>query len=673
MGKVKKKLIFLIFTLVLIFSASFVARNFNTSYGKVKVERISFETDMGKLSGLLYMPNTASSENPQPTIVTTHGYLNSAEMQDAPAIEMSRRGYVVLALDQYDHGHSRGNKDNTGSFFNFWPTSIWDAVNYMYDQDYVLKDKNKNGIIAVSGHSMGGFSSSMAVYYDEESYKDIGYRKIHAQLSAGSDYLHTTNYGYQTEDLIKAMSSRYIGKIAGQFDEFFFNGDAQVGTVVKKDYVKTPEAQMLLEKENPKVAKWYKSKSGGQRIVYQPYQTHPWNHFSKETTKNMIDFYDKAFAAYKTKDINDINSDDQIWMYKEAAEGVALIGFLIFIPLLASIILNLGFFKSIKTIEEITPIKLNNSLESSFVNKLVFVVGLLFPAVIFSPVYAGNFYSDGMKTLNYMAVIIFVFSFIAIGLSLKYKENKYWKTNSIVLILVSIVLFILTKFDVFKTSPIFQAPTVNRIVVWALICSAISITMMIYNYLLSRNYEKGIGLLHFGLKANIGQIILSLLVAILVGLSSFTILFLVDLLFTTDFRIWTLAFKTFDLPHLISALKYMPLFFIYYLVAGASSIYNSYNKRGIVAYFYSCIINMGGILLWIILQYGLLFIKGVSFYPNDALSGILLIALIPTLIVVFVNTRYLYKESGNIYTAAFINAIVLTMMTVANTAVYFQI
>ena len=42
----------------------------------------------------------------RPTIITTHGYLNSAEMQDASAIEMSRRGYVVLALDMYDHGHS---------------------------------------------------------------------------------------------------------------------------------------------------------------------------------------------------------------------------------------------------------------------------------------------------------------------------------------------------------------------------------------------------------------------------------------------------------------------------------------------------------------------------------------------------------------------------------------
>jgi len=96
----------LIFALVLIFVGSFLAQMFNTSFYTVKVKRIKFDTNNGILSGLLYLPKGADSSDPRPTIITTHGYLNSAEMQDAAAIEMSRRGYVVLALDMYDHGHS---------------------------------------------------------------------------------------------------------------------------------------------------------------------------------------------------------------------------------------------------------------------------------------------------------------------------------------------------------------------------------------------------------------------------------------------------------------------------------------------------------------------------------------------------------------------------------------
>ena len=105
--KIKKGTIALLcIALVLVLAGSVLAGVFNGGNGAVKVSRISFETANGTLSGLLYMPKGASADDPRPTVIVTHGYLNSAEMQDANAIELSRRGLVVLALDQYDHGHS---------------------------------------------------------------------------------------------------------------------------------------------------------------------------------------------------------------------------------------------------------------------------------------------------------------------------------------------------------------------------------------------------------------------------------------------------------------------------------------------------------------------------------------------------------------------------------------
>ena len=137
-------------------------------------------------------------------------------MQDETAIEMSRRGYVVLALDMYDHGHSHGNADNTGGFFNFWPTSLWDAAQYMYSQDYVAKDAQGNGQIAVSGHSMGGFSSEMAIYLDEQNYAAAGYRIIKAGLSMGADYSWTSYLGLDEEAAVATFGGRTIGKTVAQ-------------------------------------------------------------------------------------------------------------------------------------------------------------------------------------------------------------------------------------------------------------------------------------------------------------------------------------------------------------------------------------------------------------------------------------------------------------------------
>ena len=655
----------------MIIAGSICANYFNTSGHSVDVKRISFETDKGTLSGLLYKPKDADETSPRPTLVTTHGYLNSAEMQDAPAIEMSRRGYVVLALDQYDHGHSKGNAENTGSFMNFWPTSIYDAVNYMYDQDYVLKDKDKNGIIAVSGHSMGGFSTTNALIYDQESFEKTGIKKIHAQLSVGSDHTWQKIMGMDDETIIKSMDDRFVGKIAGQFDEFFFNQENQPGSVVKKSYVGTAEGQVILENENAKSDTWYDVKSGGKRIIYQPYQTHPWNHFSKATTKDMLDFYDVAFKEYKNEKILEINSSNQKWMYKETAEFVGLVGFVIFLISFAGLLSDTRAFAKVKTDTKLPLAIENTSIESAFTSKFIFLLGVLIPGIIYSSVYAGDFNSNGMITLNILAILMFIFAIVGLVLNGKYKK-EHWTKGSILVLCASIVLFILTRFNIFADSPVFQGPTVNRIVCWALICAMISIFISIYGYLLRRDYEKGIGLYEYGLKANFSSIILSLILAIIVAIVGFAILFIIDKILLVDFRIWSLAFKTFEPSHILAALKYMPLFFIYYLVAGTGSIINSNGKGKFRAYFNACIINMGGILLWLIAQYAKLFITGVALYPNDALSGILLVALVPSLVIAFINTKYLYNKNRNIYLPAFMNAIILTMMTVANTTIYFQ-
>ena len=197
----KSNKIMLCAALTLILLGSILASVFNSGSGAVKVSRISFDGGHGQLSGLLYMPKDASADNPKPTIIVTHGYLNSAEMQDANAIELSRRGFVVLALDQYDHGHSALNHDvySDTSFFGvwlpFWANSMNDAVQYMYEQPYVLKAEDGSGIIGVTGHSMGGFSSTMALAMDEQQAAESGVKKVYAGLTEGSDFMYTAFVG----------------------------------------------------------------------------------------------------------------------------------------------------------------------------------------------------------------------------------------------------------------------------------------------------------------------------------------------------------------------------------------------------------------------------------------------------------------------------------------------
>ncbi|MBQ6527373.1 MAG: alpha/beta hydrolase [Clostridia bacterium] len=283
----------LVLSLVLVFCFSFLASVFHSGMFSVNISRISFDTANGQLSGLLYMPKGADASNPRPAVIVTHGYLNSAEMQDANAVELSRRGYVVLALDMYDHGHSNINESvyepyaPYGAFLMtwapFWINSMNDAVQYMYDQPYVLKDESGNGIIGVTGHSMGGFSSTMAVYYDETAFAETGIRKIKANLTEGSDFSYSGIFGVTADVFNQSGGGRILGKVAAQYDEFFFGApDDPAGTVRKKNYVATPDGLTFLQQETAQADTWYDTSDGGKRIIYQPAQTHPWNHFSKK-------------------------------------------------------------------------------------------------------------------------------------------------------------------------------------------------------------------------------------------------------------------------------------------------------------------------------------------------------------------------------------------------------
>jgi dienelactone hydrolase len=667
--KTKKCLAWLAISLVLIFAGSYFASVFNTSQGSTTTERIFFDTERGTLSGILYMPKSASEDNPVPCVVVTHGYLNSAEMQDANAIELSRRGYVVLALDMYDHGHSKAVGDYTGSFMKFWPTAMWDAAQYMYEKPYVLKDENGNGIIGVTGHSMGGFSSSMAVYHDEQAFKENGFRKIYASVTMGSDYLRTTPLGITTKVAMENSGGRIQGKIAGQFDEFFFNEDQSTkNTVVKKNYVGTDEGKMFLEQENPEPDTWYDTKDGGKRIIYQPYEIHPWNHFSKTSTSDVVDFYTEAFAPFNS-DLNNIESTDQIWQYKELFEFIALIGFfLLFVPLIR-LLTALPFFNKAVAAPPAPAVKLDRPVGEKMVSLFLAMFSIVLPAVIFPTLMDKNFSSYGMITLTVVGII-----FAIVGLyGLFRAEKKSEKIASAIVLIAGATLALLTRLPSFKLSPAFAAPTTNQIAYWALICSCFTL-LLLGMIFVSKGSKLGLTASSYGIALSGSGIFASLIVVIIAIAAGYGLLFLIDSIWLVDFRIWTFAIKTFEGSIIVKTLPYLIPFFIYYFVL-SSSIFVNTNKesmKGFKGYLYAMLMSAGGIALYLIFHYGLLATTGTALYPTQSLSSILLMALVPTLCIAACYTRYFYKRFGSIWVPAFLNALLMTLMTVANTCVYYR-
>ena len=169
-------------------------------------------------------------------------------------------------------------------------------------------------------------------------------------------------------------------------------------------------------------------------------------------------------------------------------------------------------------------------------------------------------------------------------------------------------------------------------------------------------------------------LLLSLLIAVITYAVAYGVLFLMDLLFKADFRIWTFAFKTFDFNIVKVILRYLPTFLAFYLVSTAAITINTNTEKlqGIKGYLLAIALNAGGGFLWLVFQYGKLFTTGVAAFPGSALSGIVLVAMIPTLSIAAIISRNLYKKTGSIWTPAFLNAMLMTTMTIANTMVAFK-
>ena len=161
-----------------------------------------------------------------------------------------------------------------------------------------------------------------------------------------------------------------------------------------------------------------------------------------------------------------------------------------------------------------------------------------------------------------------------------------------------------------------------------------------------------------------------MLTAITLAFGLLFIVALVEWIFKTDFRIYTFAVKIFNSHQFVAALRYLPLFFIYYFAAALTVFVNTKGMRGWVADLLAAFLLVGPLLIFLGYQYGTLYATGVAAYPNFALNAILLVGLVPVLSIAGVVMRRFTEKTGNIWVSVFFASIFFTLVALANTAVY---
>lgn len=683
----KKSLLWFIIGIITIFVTSLTGSLLQNKGGQIKVSDLRNETNTGTItlkhvqkegettteltgtaaikgevkSGILFVPKQASKDNKLPGIVLTHGYLNNRELQLPFAIELARRGFVVLTVDREGHG----NFENTGSQNAMMATrGLYESAKYLYNLDFV--DKNQIGI---SGHSMGGYTTAMALMTDSMPI-DITLEdgKTKVKSSTGPNIIKAgLIQGWST--FITASPNTSVGILKAKDDEFFFNSKDENGKpTISREYLHSQDAAKFVkapivagQKINIENGKHYvngqivENKLGEKisspfRVIYEADEIHPLNHWSIPSTGYVIDFFYSTFGTPSIQGV--IGTGNQIWWIKEIFSFIGMLSLLSLIFPSVSLLLAAPIFKSLKTrtkkvIEEDGTIKLVNeeitpelvSRNDVSLKKWYDYLIYLLPAVVCT-IFSG-----------------FVIEWFATDL------GDRW----------------------FPNTQLYPQDTTNWVALWSLVCGlfAFAVVFLVYESKKATSFflnKKGIeheaihspfDVLHISSFKNVAKTILLALI-IVVGL--FLIVFINWSIFTVDFRLWTLAFKVFNVPELIpTTLRYFVFFFGFYLLSGvANQTYRVKNLPEWATIAINAFFNIFGIALVITIQYATFKSTGVLWQGSMALGYIVLFPILPILIFATIISRELYKKTGNVYLGSLINALIWTMVTVSGTAASFS-
>jgi uncharacterized protein len=147
-----------LFVLVFGMCSSLVQSNF----GSIDVKVISIVEEEGmQVSGKLYRPNTATATNPLPGVLLCHGMNNDKDTEAPLALEFAKNGFVVLCVDQINHGDSDPGGNMIQSLLGSGEASDGPDVSntiganamYNYLKNCAFVDSSQMGM---AGHSMGG-------------------------------------------------------------------------------------------------------------------------------------------------------------------------------------------------------------------------------------------------------------------------------------------------------------------------------------------------------------------------------------------------------------------------------------------------------------------------------------------------------------------------------------
>lgn len=452
---------------------------------------------------------------------------------------------------------------------------------------------------------------------------------------------HTQYYAYTTRAnsvyyLESAQAMAFVGQnIATVTSDQYEVLNGGIYDFKSGKLVQAPTANALVSKATN--GKQLSSATVQLRAIYEARETHPMNHFSTASASHIIDFLYAVFGTPAGAKF--IQATNQTWLAKEIFAIFGMIGLFGLLIVLVDILLQTKLFASLKASEgEVEP---HTLLLKSPVNHVFYWI----PAIL--TCWFGAYSLTKVTT---------------------------WYQNSLFAAWIDDTTSEITGLTLRSWA------NINTIAYWGILCGVFAIVVSALVWFINRivnmiihkdNYQdfdqhpfQAFKMRSFG---NVIKtiVLVGILVAVFYGI--------VKVLweaFVVDFRFWTFDFRTFQLDRLTSYLRYLPFFFIFYMVsAGMSAGYRVKDLPEWATILINVVFNVISLIFLFGIQNSHFIATGGLISSSNKLFYIACYPIIPCVIFATVVARRLYVRTGNAWLAGLLNAVIFTFVACANTSV----
>ena len=605
-----KKILYLI---IIIFLSSFFASRIQSSWGRVKVTGIKIPTQNGQwLVADLFKPISATKKNPAPLVINIPGFQRSKETLSNIAIELSRRGIVVITIDPYAQGGSSSSNSRRAATTEGY--GMFALVDYVYNTNNLnYIDKSK---ISSSGHSAGGLAAMRgAQHFGAQAIKDSSLSKLHSAYISGM-----IRMGFNQKDINKVKSN--VGISYALRDEGAWQNELKNGNMKK-----APEALRLLNHQigneslidSIVIGKYYGSLDNRTlTTVHNEDVIHPLQPYNKGAIENQINFFLKVFNIKDT-----IEPKNQVWFWKELLTLISLISsFLLLIPLTAHL-LNFPYFNElVHKVPKKIPFPKG---KSKYIFWASIVVGTLIAAFSFIP-------------LSELSKVIF---------SSAQNRNQTW---------------------------FFPQRMNNAVLMWAFLNGVVGFLIFFLSYLFAGK-DGNVNPKNWGLQINNSEIFKTLTLSFLIFTIYFLLLNIIYYIFHVDYRFLFVGVRTFRPITLALIPMYVPFFLIFF-ISNSLRVNSSLRIEGVQKYksmAFSGLVTASGLMIILFIQYFSLWITGTVFWKEGWLYVNLLFAIVPIMFFLPFFQRVFFNLTGKIYLGPLVMCLIFIMILMSNTVSYFPI